>query len=228
MRPQGIMNNMKKAHSKNIHIGNQGEHIVATKLSANCIVRDVGQGRDTGIDLYCEILNDETLELSLHFFCQVKTVKGQFNLNSVEEKYFDYWGSQPVPVFVVAVEYTNEQNIQKDHKLWVYDIPYILAKRDAKALGKKEPSRDVNEKFELCDESNNRDKMTLQSFVYGHVPWSHGLWQLRRFGLVLPNPEVKDRENGIFVGGFTYLYEAKIENVGRCTAFLLDNDKYNR
>lgn len=219
---------MEKTHSKNIHIGNQGEHIVATALSANCIVRDVGQGNDTGIDLYCEILNDETLELCLHFFCQVKTAKERFNLNSVEEKYFEYWGSQPVPVFLMAVEYKEEKNIQGDHKIWVYDIPYILAKRDAKTFGKEEPARDVGEKFELCAESNNKDKMSLQSFLYSHVPWSHGLWQLRRFGLVLPNPDIKKRENEIFVGGFTYLYEDKIAKVTRYTEFLLKNDKYNR
>lgn len=197
---------MEKTHSRNIHIGNQGEHIVATRLSANCIVRDVGQGKDTGIDLYCEILNDKTRELSLHFFCQVRTVKGRLNLNSIEEKYFEYWGSQPVPVFLVAVEYTEEKNIQETHELWVYDIPYILTKRDARDLGKSEPPRNVGEKFKLCSESNDKDKMSLQTFIDGHVPWSHGLWQLRRFGLVLPNPEIKEK-NEILVGGFTYLYE---------------------
>ena len=219
---------MEKTHSKNIHIGNQGEHIVATTLSANCIVRDVGQGKDTGIDLYCEILNDETLELSLHFFCQVKTVKGKFDLGKIEGKYFEYWSNQPVPVFLVAVEYMEEKNIQGDHELWVYDIPYILAKRDAKAFGKSEPSRDVGEKFKLCSESNNKDKMSLQDFLYGHVPWSHGLWQLRRFGLVLPNPEIKEKKDEILVGGFTYLYEEKIVKVARYAKLLLEKDKYNR
>jgi uncharacterized protein DUF4365 len=95
---------MKKTHSRHIHIGNQGEHIVATKLSASCIVRDVGQGKDTGIDLYCEILNDETRELSLHFFCQVKTVKKGTFKRSKSDKYLEYWSSQPVPVFLVVVE----------------------------------------------------------------------------------------------------------------------------
>ncbi len=218
---------MTKAHSRTIHIGNQGEHLVATKLSANCIVRDVGQGKDTGIDLYCEVLDDENFELSLHFFCQVKTVKGTFSLKSIEDKFYDYWGHQPVPVFLVVVEYGEEKNIQGSHKLWVYDVPYILAKRDAKTLKKKEPSRDVSEKFELCNESNNKDKMTLQDFIFGHIPWSHGLWQLRR-GLVLPNPDIKVKQEEIFVGGFTYIYEEKISKTSDYKHFLLEHDKWNR
>ncbi|HEC68513.1 MAG TPA: hypothetical protein ENI35_06900 [Candidatus Desulfofervidus auxilii] len=64
---------MKKYQSKTIHIGNMGEHLIASMLSQHCIVRDVSQGKDTGIDLYCEILKKDSLELTLHFFCQVKT-----------------------------------------------------------------------------------------------------------------------------------------------------------
>ena len=204
---------MKKTHSRNIHIGNQGEHIVAAMLSANCIVREVGQGKDSGIDLYCEILSPNTLELSIHFFCQVKTVKGRFNLSSIEDKYFEYWGSQPSPAFLFVVEYSDEGNIHGDHKIWVYDIPYILAIRDAKSLGKEVPKRDVKERFELCGETNNRDKMSLGDFLYGHVSWAHGLWQMRRFGLVYPNPEIVEQTRlQYFVGGFTYLYEEKIND----------------
>lgn len=212
---------MRKTHSRNIHIGNQGEHIVATMLSANCIVREVGQGKDSGIDLYCEILNPKTFELSLHFFCQVKTVKGRFNPNSIKEEYFEYWGGQPVPVFLIVVEYLDEKNIRGDHKLWVYDIPYILAKRDAKILGKEEPKREVNEKFELCDENNNKDKMSLNSFLNGHISWAHGLWQMRRFGLVFPNPEINKTRLQVFVGGFTTIYEEKIvEAIGYANMIL--------
>lgn len=58
-------------------------------------------------------------------------------------------------------------------------------------------------------ESNNRDKMSLQHFLYGHVPWTYGLWQMRRFGLVLPNPEIKKQKEEYGVGGFTYLYKKK-------------------
>lgn len=215
------MENTMKAQARNIHIGNQGEHIVATLLSKDCIVRDVGQGKDTGIDLYCEIVSEKTLELSLHFFCQIKTQKTSFNLNTIGDKYFDYWGNQPVPVFLFLVKYEDERTIQENHQIWVYDIPYILSKRDAKALRKTEPSRDVDENFELCKVNNNKDKMTLECFINGHISWSHGLWQLRRFGLVLPNPEVKVQPHGVLVGGFSYLYRDKINNV-------IENIKYLR
>jgi len=201
---------MSKTHSRTIHIGNQGEHIVAAILSANCIVREVGQGKDTGIDLYCEILNPETLEPSIHFFCQVKTKRGSFNLNRVDEKYFEYWGKQPAPVFVFVVNYAEENRIHENHKILVCDIPYALTKRDAKRFGKKEPLRELDETFELCNESNNKDKMSLRDFLYGHVPWSHGLWQMRRFGLVFPNPEIKATSSRFFVGGFSSIYEGKI------------------
>lgn len=201
---------MSKTHSKTIHIGNQGEHIVSAMLSANCIVREVGQGKDTGIDLYCEILNPETLELSIHFFCQVKTAKGSSSLNGVDERHLEYWGKQPAPVFVFVVEYTDENRIREGHRIWVYDIPYILVKKDAKNSGKEQPLREVDEKFELCNETNNKDKMSLKDFLYGHIPWSHGLWQMRRFGLVFPNPEIKETRFQFFVGGFSPIYKEKI------------------
>jgi hypothetical protein len=201
---------MTKKHSRTVHIGNQGEHIVASVLGKNCIVRDVGQGKDTGIDLYAEVMNDENYELSLHFFCQVKTVKGKYSKRKIEDKYFKYWGNQPVPVFLFCVEYEEENNIQDTHELWVYDIPYILAKRDAAEFNLPEPNRDMLEKFKLGDVSNNKDEMSVHDFLYGHLPWSYGLWQLRKYGLVLPNPEIKSDREPILVGGFSYLYKNKV------------------
>ncbi|MGH8070584.1 MAG: hypothetical protein ACRERE_36160 [Candidatus Entotheonellia bacterium] len=52
--------------------------------------------------------------------------------------------------------------------------------------------------------------MSLHDFIYHHIPWSFGLWQLRRFGLVLPNPDIKNKDKELLAGGFTYLYEEKI------------------
>jgi hypothetical protein len=201
---------MEKTQAKTIHIGNQGEHIISSKLSKYCIVREVGQGKDTGIDLYCEIIDDKTLELSIHFFCQVKTTKSNFSLSNIEDKYFNYWSNQPVPVFLFILQYDDENTIQDKHEIYIYDIPYILAIRDAKISGKDEPKRDVDQKFRLGEESNNKDILTLYDFIYHHIPWSFGLWQLRRFGLVLPNPDIKNQEKKISAGGFTYLYEEKI------------------
>ena len=99
---------MGKSQSKAIHIGNAGEHYLASQLSRYCIVRDVGQGKDTGIDLYCEIVHQDSLKLSLHFFCQVKTLKKQINVAKIYDKYWSYWGEQPVPVFLSRPPETEE------------------------------------------------------------------------------------------------------------------------
>jgi hypothetical protein len=201
---------MKKYQSKTIHIGNIGEHIIASMLSQCCIVRNVSQGKDTGIDLYCEILKQDSLELTLHFFCQVKTSKKHISQSEIE-KNIDYWGNQPVPVFLFFVKYSNLATINSESEIWVYDLPYFLAINDAKAQGYNGLKRYVNKRFLICDENNNKDKMTLETFLYHHIPFSYGLWQMRRFGLVLPNPEIKENMPEIFVGGLTNIYKEKIE-----------------
>jgi hypothetical protein len=200
---------MGKSQSKTIHIGNAGEHYLASQLSKYCIVRDVGQGKDTGIDLYCEIVHQASLKLSLHFFCQVKTQKKQINVAEINDKYWSYWGEQPVPVFLFLIKYDKQNQIQESNEIWVCDIPYILSKLDAKESGQKVPRRDVEEKFKICDQSNNKDKMTWSDFIYHHIPWSYGLWHMRRFGLILPNPAIENQQNNILVGGFSYLYKKK-------------------
>ncbi len=198
---------MIKYQPKSIHIGNMGEHLIASTLSQYCIVRDVSQGNDTGIDLYCEILKEDSLELTLHFFCQIKTYKRHINESEIK-KNIDYWAEQPVPVFLFLVKYADLKKM-KDAEIWVYDLPYLLAINDAKKKGIK-LDRHVQNKFLICDENNNEDKMTLESFLYHHVPFSYGLWHMRRYGLVLPNPEIRDVPP-VLVGGLTGIYKEKIE-----------------
>lgn len=201
---------MGKSQSKTIHIGNAGEHYLASRLASYCIVRDVGQGKDTGIDLYCEIVCQVSLKLSLHFFAQVKTQKVHINVSKVDAKLWKYWGDQPVPVFLFLIKYDKQNQIQESGEIWVYDIPYILAKIDAESAGQTVPPREVGGKFQISDQSNNKDEMTWDDFIYHHVPWSYGLWNMRRLGLVLPNPEIENQRNTILVGGYSYLYKKKI------------------
>ena len=202
---------MSKSQSKTIHIGNAGEHYIAAQLSRYCIVRDVGQGKDTGIDLYCEILEEDNLSLALHVFCQVKTQRSDINLSDIKDAYWSYWGEQPVPVFLFLVKYFEQTEIEVRNEVWVYDVPYILSKKDAEELGKTLPTRQVDEKFRISAESNNTDEMMWRDFIYHHVRWSYGLWQMRKFGLVLPNPEIgTNQPKQILVGGFSYVYEEKI------------------
>jgi hypothetical protein len=217
---------MRKSQAKTIHVGNAGEHYVAAQLAPYCIVRDVGQGKDTGIDLYCEIVEQETLNLSLHFFCQVKTQERAATTSSIDDRFWVYWGEQPAPVFLFLVKYSDESPISERTEVWVHDVPYILAKRDAERTGKRAPTRAVAETFLLAAESNNKDKMTLHDFVYRHVPWSYGLWHMRRFGLVLPNPEIAaDQTRAILVGGFSYIYEDKIQTAMGYASWLLQHEK---
>jgi hypothetical protein len=97
--------------------------------------------------LYCEIVDQASLHLSLHFFCQIKTQKTQIILDRIDEKYWSYWGEQPAPVFLVLVKYKKQDQLQENNEIWIYDVPYILSKRDAKKLGKRMLTRDVEEKF---------------------------------------------------------------------------------
>ena len=216
---------MEKSQSKTIHIGNAGEHYLAAQLSQYCIVRAVGQGRDTGIDLYCEIVHQESLKLSLHFFCQVKTQQTIVDLKQIDDRHWIYWGDQPVPVFLFLIKYQNQDQIQQSNEIWVYDIPYILSKKDAEKSGKRVPTRDMKEKFLISDISNNEDKMSWSDFIYGHIPWSYGLWHMRRFGLVLPNPEIVDQKNRILVGGFSYLYEDRIREAQQFAELLMTDER---
>ncbi|HWP56374.1 MAG TPA: DUF4365 domain-containing protein [Candidatus Acidoferrales bacterium] len=214
----------EKTQSRAIHIGNVGEHHLAAQLARHCIVRDVGQGKDTGIDLYCEILQPGSRRLSLHFFCQVKTQKADISLGSIEDKFWTYWGDQPVPVFLFLIKYTDEDKIQDDSEIWVYDVPYMLAKKDAQGANLPEPQRDLSDRFLITSESNNRDKMKLGDFLNRHVPWSYGLWHMRRFGLVLPNPKVVETPAQVLVGGFSYIYQQKIRDAIQWANWLLENE----
>lgn len=200
-----------------------GEHLIASILSQYCIVRDVSQGNDTGIDLYCEILKEGSFELALHFFCQIKTYKKHINQSEIK-KNINYWANQPVPVFLFLVKYADLKKM-KDSEIWVYDLPYLLAIHDARGKGIK-LDRDVKNKFLICDENNNKEgKMTLESFLYGHVPFSYGLWHMRRYGLVLPNPEIRDDVPPVLVGGLTKIYKEKIEKSISFAKGLLEKEK---
>jgi hypothetical protein len=68
-------------------------------------------------------------------------------------------------VFLFLIKYENQNEIQRNCAIWVYDIPYILSKKDAKNSGQRAPTRDVEEKFQICSQGNNKDKMTWKDFI---------------------------------------------------------------
>ncbi|MBV2138604.1 MAG: DUF4365 domain-containing protein [Candidatus Thiodiazotropha sp. (ex Ctena orbiculata)] len=202
---------MKKYQSESIHIGNMGEHIITSKLSEFCVVRGVGQGQDTGIDLYCEIIKQETHELSLHFFCQVKTRKRPIS-NSEIEKNLSYWGNQPVPVYLFLLKYSDSNKLSSNSDIWVYDLPYLLCKNDAKNKGYDGLERNVKDKFLICNENNDKDRMTLNHFIYHHIPFAYGMWYMRRHGLSLPNPKIAENEPDVFIAGLPSIYSNEIQD----------------
>ncbi|MBK9121011.1 MAG: DUF4365 domain-containing protein [Phycisphaerales bacterium] len=93
---------VKEDHLK----GNYGESLVATRLSAHCLVRPVASGTDVGVDLYCETV--DTQRPFLHFWVQVKT-GGQCNSKNgtlcckFKRDNLEYWNRQPVPVFAALM-----------------------------------------------------------------------------------------------------------------------------
>ena len=67
--------------------------------------------------------------------------------------------------------------------------------------------------------------MTIESFLYHHVPFSYGLWQMRRYGLVLPNPEIDQNLPEVLVGGLTKIYKEKIEKQILYAKRLMEKEK---
>ena len=106
---------IKRTITDNQLKGNWGEDYITSNLAAkDCFVRRVTQGRDTGIDLYCETIKNG--EPFLHFRCQVKTKKkwsGDEKEVSIDpsdiEKYKEYWLRQPFPVFIFCVPDKRDQ-----------------------------------------------------------------------------------------------------------------------
>ena len=213
---------MKKFQSRTIHIGNQGENLVSSMLSKYCIVRGVGQGEDTGLDIYCEVVDDQTLNLSLHFFCQIKT-SGENTSISIIEKDLEYWAQQPAPVFLLEVKYKDDKKIHEEGEVWIYDIPWKLVQNDALNKSSVRLTRDVDDKFKLSDVSNNKDNMTVYDFIYHHLPSSYGLWNMRRYGVAMINPEIKG-DAQFYTKGIAKLYLEEIKKTLSLTLSILKNE----
>lgn len=102
--------------------GNWGEQFIASELAAKgCLVRQVTQGHDTGVDLYCETTWNGIP--FLHFWCQIKTKKmlGQkekiyYSPPQKQKKHIDYWLKQPVPVFIFIIpSFLRDKQIKKPY-----------------------------------------------------------------------------------------------------------------
>ncbi|MBU0712906.1 DUF4365 domain-containing protein [bacterium] len=94
--------------------GNWGEQYIASRLSScGCLIRHVPQGHDTGIDLYCEKVENNIP--FLHFWCQVKTskkwkgIRGTISFHP-NKNHVNYWLKQPVPVLLFLIPDQRENN----------------------------------------------------------------------------------------------------------------------
>ncbi len=102
---------------KNRIIGNYGNTLIAHLLSENCLVRQVTEGTDIGVDLYCETIED--WKGFLHFWVQVKSgeqIKIKKNKKATckfEKRHLEYWNRQPVPVFAFYVRKNEESKVKK-------------------------------------------------------------------------------------------------------------------
>ena len=189
--------------------GNWGEQYIAEKLSSQgCFVRHVTQGRDTGIDLYCETVKNN--KPFLHFWCQIKTsknYKGKRKQISFKPKieHKEYWLAQPVPVFIFLVP-------DLRNKL---DVPYYICR--ALDLRKKERISSFI-KIEKSEEDlptflNKDQGLALETF----------LWELKD-GKVshLKTPE---KEYTIqFSTGYTHEFESELFTSLYSTLWLLSED----
>jgi len=118
------------------------------------------------------------MALSLHFFCQVKTTKHAISSNYYK-KHLEYWKRQPAPVFVFNVVYGNATSVNENNcKVYVHDISYVLQKQHMKSHDIENMDRNVEETFMICEESNNKNKMTLDDFINHHISWCYGEWYI--------------------------------------------------
>src|SRR5689334_16176478 len=118
--------------------GNYAAQYVAARLAAaNCLVRPVAEGTDQGVDLYCEVIDDE--QPKRHFWVQVKggltrPPTGGHPRITLGGKHLAYWANQPVPVFVIGVEYKWRRGISPpaSPNLWFLDLSRKVIERGPK------------------------------------------------------------------------------------------------
>ena len=175
--------------------GNWGEQYIAANLSSQgCFVRHVTQGRDTGIDLYCETVKNN--KPFLHFWCQIKTSKKykgkreQISFKPEKKEHKEYWLAQPVPVFIFIVpDLRDEPN-----------VPYYIFKALDLSKGRKINSfKKIKTPKDLSTFLNEDQGLAFQTF----------LWELKD-GKVSHLKTPKKEYTVQFPTGSTHKYELEL------------------
>lgn len=186
--------------------GNWAEEYISSELaSQGCFIRRVTQGHDTGIDLYCETVENGIP--FMHFWCQIKTSE-KWNgkkppaTYSPKLKHIDYWLKQPIPVFIFLVP---DFRAAPSKPYYIYAPMYLKGNRRIKL-------------FKIIGNQNH-----LFMFLRHHLPMLTHEWELRE-GKVSPLKTPEKTEIVFFEPGITHLYEKEIFTVLHWTLWRLSSD----
>lgn len=184
--------------------GNWGEQYIASKLSSlGCLVRHVPQGHDTGVDLYCEKVENDIPYL--HFWCQIKTSnKWKGNRNTISfrpnKNHVNYWLNQPVPVILFIVPDLRQQN---DY------VPFYIF------------SEFHDHYRQSLFKIINNEK--LRDFLNTYLSYESFLWDLKN-GKVSYIKGVKPQYKKLIPKGLALNYERDLQLSLLCTLHILADD----
>jgi len=198
-------------------IGNQAELFIAFLLSKYCLVRPVSSGTDIGIDLYCEIVNDNTP--STHFWVQVKSsvsdsitaLKDKSVSYSFKSSHLKYWNFQPVPVFVFLIPDFNNLN-PNNFSIYVIDICEYLLNNKIK-----------NQKSQTIRTKNLiRSKLELENFLYNQVDITSARQKLN-LGIIYPTPSSQNEYvKRLYPNGSARFADKILDTIRSSTSFILE------
>ncbi len=235
-----------------IHKGNLGEHLVAAALASHAIVRTPAQGRDVGVDLYCEGLlagtETPTIDPLNHFWVQVKATEGEasdvpsFQTTRGE---VGYWLQQPVPVYVIVARLPGRQGACElevppfavfDITLWAMTAGKDWLRGqggDSKAISLAPSSELLHHRWcfllggiDALDGANEFPVQDVKGFITSHVAYTYGAHAIRR-GFVQFNPD-KHMEQGTLAGGLSPGSLTRILARVMAAGFALTADFYTR
>jgi hypothetical protein len=203
---------MKVVKEATVLAPNEATWRVGNWLSQACLVRPVAADTDIGIDLYCEVVQEE--RPFLHFWVQVKTgkkhiafeaegAKASFRFRSGD---LAYWWKQPIPVFAFLVPPRGHP-----HERWLYvvDLTRWLLKQGGPPATDEPIESDIR-----CD---TEDASDLNAFLLDAVPKTYAIAAIRE-GVSAFVPVARPSYEVVTMYGFRGRYHGKVVDQVRQTA----------
>ena len=172
------------------------------------LVRQVAEGTDIGVDLYCESVHED--QPFLHFWVQVKAIPAS-RIRTIKEsqevyyrfsrKHLEYWDRQPIPVYAFLVPIDKWPPTEPNK---VFGIPITRHLVDQGLPEKKWKTYRTSDCFEV--EALDSD---LETFVAKVVPADTSLLLLKK-GIVAPFPKSDPDSDDEFPIGIGLQYVPKI------------------